>query len=97
MHLHNELSLLFWLLKHPLKIKTGTKKTILWIFFNHQQWNHENSGWNISNNLRLIVSFLLLFLVQLSLQLKYYFQFSNLLLGFSYLISALNNTNPLLG
>ena len=61
-------------------------------FSNHQQWNHA-SGWkNVLNNLRLVVQPLLLFwLVSPWLDI---FPNSNLLLGFSYLISAMNQYKP---
>ena len=61
-------------------------------FSNHQQWNHA-SGWkNVLNNLRLVVQPLLLFwLVSPWLDI---FPNSNLLLGFNYLISAMNQYKP---
>ena len=78
----------FLALKQSDQIETESQKSNSVDFSNHQQWNHA-SGWkNILNNLRLVVQPLLLFwLVSPWLDI---FPNSNLLLGFNYLISRMN-------
>ena len=74
------------------QIETKIQKSNSVAFSNHQQWNHA-SGWkNVLNNLRLVVQPLLLFwLVSPWLDI---FPNSNLLLGFNYLISRMNQFKP---
>jgi SRSO17 transposase len=82
----------FLALNQSHQIQTERQKSNKVDFFNHQQWNHA-SGWkNVLNNLRLVVQPLLLFwLVSPWLDI---FPNSNLLLGFNYLISEMNQFKP---
>ena len=82
----------FLALKQSAQIETESQKSNAVDFSNHQQWNHA-SGWkNVLNNLRLVVQPLLLFwLVSPWLDI---FPNSNLLLGFNYLISRMNQFKP---
>jgi SRSO17 transposase len=83
----------FLALNQSHQIQTERQKSNGVDFSNHQQWNHA-SGWkNVLNNLRLVVQpLLLLCLVSPWLDI---FPNSNLLLGFNYLISAMNQFKPL--
>ena len=73
-------------------LETEEQKSNSINFSKHQKWNPE-SGWkNVLNNFRLIVQPLLLFwLIHPWLDI---FPNSNLLLGFNYLISAMNQFKP---
>jgi SRSO17 transposase len=74
------------------KIETELQENSSVDFSNHQQWNHK-CGWkNTLNNLRLIIQPLLLFwLIYPWLNI---FPNSHLLLGFNYLIAAMNQFKP---
>ena len=82
----------FLALKQSAQIETDSQRSNSVDFSNHQQWNHA-SGWkNVLNNLRLVVQPLLLFwLISPWLDI---FPNSNLLLGFNYLISRMNQFKP---
>jgi hypothetical protein len=79
-------------LKQSQQFATQVKENDAVDFAKYQQWNHEGGWKNTLNNLRLILQPLLIFwLVYPWLNI---FHSSDLLRGFSQLISAINQFKP---